>query len=147
MRVRLFLSTQPGFVSEVIRRGTNCDYSHAGFIDLDTRRTFSAMCDGKGVTWRDPDPNAKLLILSALGQDAALSKALTQEGKPYDELDIAGIVLGRDWETPGAWICDKLVFWAFEQNNAPLVNPGFIPLEHLTPRDILLSPYVTEEKL
>lgn len=145
MEYCLFLSTvETDPISAIIRRATNCDWSHAGFMRLADGWTFSAMSDGQGVAWRPPNPNAKILKLSVQGIEAALSKAQSQAGSKYDFMDIAGIALGCNWSAPGSFICDKLVFWAFQEIGAPLVNPTFIPAIHLTPRDILLSPYVTE---
>lgn len=145
--VCLFVSTElDDPISAAIRLRTQCDWSHTGFFRQSDKMTFSAMCSG-GVAWRPLKPNQKYMLLFAAGVDAALSKALTQEGRPYDKLDIAGIVLGQDWHSAGAWICDALVFWSFEEINIPLVNPTFIPRIHLTPRDLLLSPFVSELKL
>ncbi len=141
----LYLSTERyDPVSLAIRMRTECDYSHVGFMHRPDKMTFSAKCDGHGVGWRTLKPEEKVLLLDAPRCDEALAKALTQEGRPYDKLDIAGIALGQDWHSAGHWICDALVFWAFEQVGMPLVNPNFIPRIHMTPRDVLLSPYVSE---
>jgi hypothetical protein len=144
----LYLSTEPDSpVSRAIREKTECDWSHVGFYRIKDGWTFSAKLDDpEGVSWRPPNPNEKILKLSIDGIDAALSKALTQDGKPYDRLAIAGIALGKNWFTPGSFICSTLVAWAFEEIGVPLLNPTFIPREHITPRDILLSPYILEIK-
>lgn len=140
----LFLSTvECDPISAAIRAATNCAWSHTGFRRPSDGWTFSAMSDG-GIAWRPPNPRAKILNLSTDGMDAALSKALTQAGLKYDFMDILGIAFHENWETPNRMICDKLVFWSFQQIGCPLVNMKFIPIEHLTPRDILLSPYVNE---
>jgi hypothetical protein len=147
-------------VSVLIREKTLCDWSHVGFYRLSDNMTFSAMCDGLGVMWRPVKPTQEILLLDAVGIDAAFAKALTQIGKPYDKLDIAGIALGFDWSAPEHFICSALVFWAFEPgatagaliNNSferagqPLINMQFIPRDHMTPRDVLLSPFVTEHR-
>lgn len=99
------------------------------------------------MAWRPPNPKARVLKLTADGMDASLAKALTQEGDKYDWLDILGIATGKNLETPNRFICDKLVFWAQNEIGCGLVNHTFIPFEHLTPRDILLSPYVLEDKV
>jgi hypothetical protein len=88
----------------------------------------------------------KIMLLDAPHVDEAFSYALTQSGKPYNTIDIAGLAVGRNWETVDSFICSTLVLWAFEKAEYPLLNPTFIPLEHYTPRDILLSPYVQERK-
>lgn len=144
MNCCLFVSTEAADIeSAAIRLRTECDWSHVGFM-RDDGWTFSAMADGKGVAWRAPNPEARILKLSVGGVDAALSKALTQIGKAYDELDILGIALAKNWSTADRFICSTLVLWAFEQIGVPLLNPAFIPRAHLTPRDILLSPFVME---
>lgn len=147
MEYCLFLSTEElDPVSAAIREETKCDWSHVGFYRCEDGYTFSAMSDGKGVAWRPPNKRAKILKLAAGGIESALSKALTQGGKPYDRLDIAGIALGANWSTASKFICSTLVLWAFEQAGIPLLNPTFIPRQHLTPRDVLLSPYLMEIK-
>lgn len=105
------------------------------------------MADGKGVAWREPNPKAQIMLLQAPRMYEALPKALTQEGKPYDKLDILGIILDKDWFTVGSFICSTLVLWSFEEIGGPLLNPSFIPYEHITPRDLLLSTGVSELKL
>lgn len=140
----LFLSTvEDNPISFAIRERTECSWSHVGFLRLADDWTFSAMSDGQGVAWRPANPKAKILKLSVGGIDAALSKALTQMGKAYDKLDILGIALGRDWSTANRFICSTLVMWAFDEIKIPLLNGRFIPRIHVTPRDILLSPFVT----
>jgi|ERR1700756_488390 len=146
MNIRLFMSTEEvDPASAIIRWYTNCDWSHTGWIDLDTNKTYSAMLVG-GVKWRPLNPNAKVLVLSAPKMKEAFNKALSQEGHKYDFLDIVGIASGRNWSQPGEFICDKLVFWAYQEIGMPLLNHVFIPLIHLKPRDILLSPLVEMEK-
>lgn len=143
----LFMSTEAnGLESALIRRFTLCDWSHCGFYRLSDGWTYSAMSDGKGVAWRKPNPHANLLLLDAPRTDEALTWALTQEGKPYDRLDIAGFIFNKDWVNPNSFICDRLVFLAFANIGQPLLNHTFIPMEHLFPRDVILSRLVTERK-
>jgi hypothetical protein len=141
--IKLFLSTEEfDPVSAFIRRFTNCDWSHAGFFDDQKRQTYSAMADGKGLAWRNIKAGTRMLYLTAPGVDLAHYHALQWIGARYDYRDIAGILLGHNWETTNRLICDVTVFKAFRAANQPLVNPIFIPEEHLTPRDLLLSPLV-----
>lgn len=143
----LYMATEPDDPESIaIRSLTNCDWSHVGFFRLSDRMTYSAMADGKGLTWRPVKSSQKILLLAVPGIEAAFSRALAWEGTPYDFKDIAGLLLHRNWSEAGHLICDATVFRAFEEIGAPLVNPTFIPRCHLTPRDILLSPYVTEIK-
>jgi hypothetical protein len=142
MDICLFLSTDPCDIeSALIRRFTMCDWSHVGFYRSDGW-TFSAMNDGKGVAWRPPNPKAKILLLQAPKMQEAFASALTQEGKAYDVADILGFIANQTWATPDSFICDRLVFASFVAAGAPLLNHKYIPMEHLTPRDVLLSPFI-----
>ena len=121
-----------------------CDWSHAGFRRKEDGFTLSAMNDGKGVALRPPNPRASILLLDMPRVDEVAAIALTQLGKPYNRKEILGFLINRNWTDPGTFDCDQLVFWSAIQLGTPLLNHTFIPLEHLTPRDILLSPLVTE---
>jgi hypothetical protein len=145
MNICLYLATQPWDIeSALIRFGTLCDWSHAGWYDRDTNLTFSAMADGKGLAWRPVRKNQKILLIDAPGAAESLQLALQYEGAPYDYLTIIGMLLHRNWNRPGSFICDVAVFHFQELAGYPLVNPAFIPRIHLTPRDILLSPLVRQ---
>lgn len=60
-----------------------------------------------------------------------------QVGKPYDFVAIAGIALGRDWQSDDKWFCSELIA-------AALCHCGIFPprlateFNHVTPRDVLL---------
>jgi len=143
MDICLFLSTQADDIeSALIRRFTMCDWSHVGFYRPSDGSTFSAMNDGRGVAWRTANPKAKLLLLQAPKMEEAFAYALTQQGKAYDVADILGFIADRDWKTPDSFICDRLIFASFVAAGAPLLNHRYIPIEHLTPRDVLLSPLI-----
>jgi len=145
MKYGLFLSTDAADIeSALIRRLSMCDWSHVGFYRLEDSWTFSAMNDGKGVAWRPPNPRASMLLLDLPRVDEIAAIAFTQEGKPYNRKEILGFLCNRDWSEPGEFDCDQLVFWSAIQLATPLLNHTFIPLEHLTPRDILLSPLVLQ---
>lgn len=141
----LFLSNDGSVEDRVIDWYTDSSWPHCGWLRQSDMWTFSAEHSG-GVAWRPPNPRAKILKLSCDGMDASLSKALTVAGATYDMLDILGIAMSKDWSVPGEFICDKLVFWAQNEIGCPLLNHTFIPLIHLKPQDILLSPYVLEIK-
>jgi hypothetical protein len=102
------------------------------------------MNDGNGVAWRGPNHTTPLLLLTCPNVDKIAEMAFTQEGKGYNQRAIAGIALGRNWDNPNEFYCSELVLWAAEKAGTPLLNSRFLPIEHLTPRDILLSPYVSE---
>ena len=142
----LYVSTQKiDLVSALIRDRTECDWSHIGFFRLSDRMTYSAMCDGKGVSWRVLLPDQEIMLLD-VDDEAALQRAfglaLAEEGKPYDELDIAGIALGANWCAPHHFICSTLVLDKFERAGYPLLGMWAIPLFHMSPRDCLLSPKI-----
>ena len=62
--IYVYLSTVKwDLISASIRWGTGADWSHVGFYDSSTGKTFSAMHDKIGVGWRDLDPKAKILLL------------------------------------------------------------------------------------
>ena len=143
-QVCLYMATERfDLVSWIIRRHTNCAWSHVGFFDTETRMTLSAECDGKGIAWRPPKEDQTIILLDAIGVDVAFARMQAMIGTPYDFKKIVGIALGMNLSTPGKEICDSSVFRCFEETGNPLVNPEFIPREHLTPRDILLSEKVT----
>lgn len=141
----LFLSNDGSIEDHIIDWYTNSLWPHCGWLRQSDMWTFSAEHKG-GLIWRPPVPGVKILKLSCDGMEASLSKALSAEGSAYDMLDILGIALSKDWSKPGEYICDKALFWFQQQVNCPLLNHTFIPLIHLKPRDILLSPYVIEIK-
>lgn len=126
-------------MSAVIRWVTRCPYSHTGFFDTDTRKTYSAMLKG-GVQWRTPTYTS-LLLLGAPKTEEAFQWALTQEGKKYDWTAITGFAMNRDWREEDRWFCSELVCAAFEKVGAPLLNPQ-MQVYRITPRDLLLSPFI-----
>jgi hypothetical protein len=141
----LFLSTDENSLgSALIRRLTMCDWSHVGFYRKSDGWTFSAMNDGKGVAWRGPNPQAKLLLLEVPRIDEIADIAFSQEGKPYNRVEIAGFALNQNLSEQESFDCCQLVFWSAIKLGMPLLNHTFIPLEHLTPRDTLLSPLVRQ---
>lgn len=120
-----------------IELATRSPWAHAGFCVGD--RYFSAQCTG--VKWRGRDLGAELLLLTAPKTAQALSWAQTQAGKGYDFTAIAGIAFDRNWRDGRRWFCSELVAAAFEHVGAPLFNTA-TPIYRITPRDLLLSPYV-----
>jgi len=133
----LFLSNDGSLVDKIIDWDETASWPHCGWMRLSDGWTFSAQLGG--IKWRPPNPKAKILKLSADGTEAALSKALSMEGKSYDVLGILGIAFAQNWEQAGTDFCSQLVFWAYDQVGCPLINMTFIPLEHLKPSYILLG--------
>ena len=141
----LFLSTETADpISAVIRFFTLCSWSHCGWVRLTDGYTYSAMNDRHGVAWRKPNKHVKLLKLRAPYMREAFNYALRFEGCSYDLIDIAGMFMHRNWMKPSSFICDRLVFQSFAAIGRPLVNHQFLPMQHLWPRDILLSNWITE---
>jgi hypothetical protein len=134
----LFLSNDGSLVDDVICWDETCSWPHCGWLRQSDMWTYSAQLIG-GVKWRPPNPNAKILKLSADGMDASLSKALTLEGSHYNMLAILGIALAKDWSLPGNEFCMQIVAWCQDQVGCPLVNMTFIPLEHMKPSYMLLG--------
>lgn len=131
-------------VSGLIRLHEDALWSHIGFYRISDGWTFSAMADGKGVAWRKPITEAKILKLNVPGTAQAFEKALTKQGEGYDFLNILGIALGRDWHTDGRFICSGLFFWAFQEAGVAPLNMRFLPLDKFEPYHILLAPGATE---
>jgi len=104
------------------------------------------MADGKGLAWREVKKNQQLLLLQAPGAEESLKQALRYAGSSYDYKDIIGMIFRKNWCTPGRYICDMAIFQFQETTGNPLLNHRFIPMMHLTPRDVLLSPFVREWK-
>jgi len=66
--------------------------------------------------------------------------AESQIGKPYDYLDILGIVTHQDWQEKNAWICSKFVLWACHQGGVDLLDAD--KLNRVSPRDLAMSPLI-----
>jgi hypothetical protein len=131
-------------ISGLIRLHENALWSHIGFYRISDGWTFSAMADGKGVDWRKPITDAKILKLNVPGMDLAFQRALTKQGEGYDFLNILGIALGRDWHTAGHLICSGLFFWAFQDAGVSPLNMRFLQLDKFEPYHILLALGTTE---
>lgn len=145
MNICLFVSTTEfDPVSALIRVRTECDWSHCGFYDRDSKQTFSAMDDGKGVAWRPIGASQKLMLLDCEHIGEIFQEALKLQGKPYDELDIVGIALALDLHRDGHLICDVMLFDSAQKANRALLAMWAIPVWHLTPRDLLLSPLISK---
>lgn len=126
-------------VSAFIRRFSNSAISHCGFYSVSQNQTYSAMADGHGLDWRTVKSSQKITLFDSDGMAAAFALALTWKGEGYDFRDIAGLLLGKNWQSADRIICDVTVFKAHRLSGNPLVNPDLYPEEHLTPRDMLLG--------
>ncbi len=67
---------------------------------------------------------AVLVDFTVPDSNAVLDAALSQLGKPYDWLGVAGVALrGREWQEDDCWFCSELVAWAFSEAGFPLFRP------------------------
>ena len=142
----IYLSTENWSPASIlIRYGTRCSWSHAGFFNSEQNCYLSAQVKG-GVAVRSTEGSkltekfSKRMFCTAPGIDEAYAWAVTQIGKPYDWRAILGIAGGNDdWHCGEDYFCSELVASAFEEIGKPLLNPDTV-VWRVTPRDLLLSP-------
>lgn len=67
---------------------------------------------------------------------------ISQIGKKYDWNGVLGLWIKRNWQDTDNWFCSELVAWAFKEAGKPLLRTEH--LERITPRDLLLSPYLEQ---
>ena len=141
----------------MIRRQTDCAYSHVEFVldedwsvpsshlSPETKWTLGAHLDG-GVMLRPIDydhftaTELATIECTADQKQAAILSAIACIGSPYDVADIAGILFHQNWAEKGHWICS--VFVAEKLINAGINLLRIAPqvASSLTPRDVYLSP-------
>lgn len=126
-----------GFVQNAISfvsRGVVC---HVEFL-IDGK-AVGAHADG-GVQVRDIDKYDADYRFKADCTDEQYAKAtaflMAQVGKPYDFLDIVGIMASRDWHDQSRWICSEL--WAAVMEAGELIKHLESALSLITPQDTLL---------
>jgi hypothetical protein len=135
-----------GIADFAIKAFTWSKYDHVDLV-LPDGRLLGAV-PGAGVTIRnDEDIKGKKIRYSYNPSREAEKKlyelAHAQLGKPYDWFTIAGIVLHQDWKERDAWICSVMQLWLSDKINFPLLNTN-TPVNRITPRDLLLSPYLNK---
>lgn len=132
-------------ISAAIRFSTRSWCSHVEFV-TGAGWTFGAQPFG-GIRWRSPE-ESKLYTRAERfrvgGIQDALEWAETQTGKHYDLSAVFGMAFDRNWRSQGRFFCSELVALAFEKAGSPLLNPT-ADVWRITPRDLLLSPYLTKE--
>lgn len=160
IKLRFVTCSDP--ISFLIRKETDCAYSHVEFVldeewaDLPMHAdpidlTLGAHLDG-GIKLR-PLNYANFsaceyatVECTAEQKQAATKSAVACIGSPYDVADIAGILFHQNWTEKGHWICS--VFVAEKLINAGIcilrVAPNVVP--SITPRDVYLSPALTRKE-
>ncbi|VXD04285.1 hypothetical protein [Pseudomonas sp. 9Ag] len=126
--VRVLFTRRHHIGSQVIRLGTWSAWSHVDLVD--DRGAVPVLIGAVAPAGVVVEPMAERLALASRAvlvefavpdRDAVLDAALSQVGKPYDWLGVAGIALrGRDWQEDDCWFCSELVAWAFSAADAPL---------------------------
>lgn len=126
-----------GFVQNAISfisRGVVC---HVEF--LVDGKAIGAHADG-GVQVREIDHYEADYRFKADCTDGQYQKAVSflmaQVGKPYDFLDIIGIMASRNWHDPDRWICSEL--WAAVMEAGELIHPIESGINLITPQDTLI---------
>ena len=126
--------------SALIRWFTWSEFSHVDIV-LPDGRLLGATALG-GVQIRTPEKFEAVEQFTVEAPDDVVKIASLEVGKPYDWTGIFGIVGRRNWQDPDRWFCSELVAWAFQKAGCPLLRS---PRSHrITPRDLLLSPHLSE---
>jgi len=150
--IYIYLSTcKWSLASSLIRYGTRCKYSHAGFYDTETKTYLSAQLNG-GVQIRTTDGKGihkekftRISFFTAPGIEKAYAYAKTLVGSKYDWKAILGIATDQNWHVRDNYFCSEDVAYSFEQTGNPIINSS-ANMWVVTPRDIPLSLLVTEVK-
>jgi len=75
--------------------------------------------------------------------DQVTQNLLSQQGKPYDYTAILAFAMHRNWGDDHAkWFCSELIVWAFAKANFSILRTEH--LNRVSPRDLLLSPYLVK---
>jgi uncharacterized protein YycO len=135
--ITLQFSAQAKPGSWLIRKFSWSDYSHVDFVLPDG--TLLGATGSKGVAIRQPDAYSACDRFVVDAPASVLDIAASQIGKPYDWPAILGFVAQHNWQDENAWFCSEFVFWALNQSGVALLRA---PKHRITPRDLLLSPYL-----
>lgn len=132
----LRFSADNRFLSWLVRQRTGCEYSHVDFWLPDG--SLLGALPGVGVVKR-PVPKKERSLIYEVDTDSGHLYAMTQVGKPYDWLAIAGLAipLPRPWQHPDRWYCSEIVATSLLQAGCSVVSTNSWGV---TPRDLLLSP-------
>lgn len=135
--ITLQFSAQNDIASWAIRRFTWSQYSHVDLVLPDGSLLGARTAAGVSIAPAHPCHRAARFTVDAPDEVLAIAKG--QIGKPYDWSGIFGMISRSDWQQPDQWFCSELVAWAFQQAGMPLINAQ---THRITPRDLLLSPYL-----
>ena len=142
--MQLVITSGEGASGALIRWWTWSWAAHAGFV-LDDGTILDAT-PSLGVAIHDMVAGRvvrryAVRCPSGVAEDA-VEWARRQIGDPYDWSAICGMAWREDWHAPGKWFCSELVARAFEVVRFPLICSA--EMDRVTPRDLLLSPYLRE---
>lgn len=138
--ITLQFSTTSRPASRLICWGTWGRHSHVDLV-LPDGQLLGAVPGGVQV--RPFDPSALRIERHQVdAPDTVLERAISQQGRPYDWPGVLGYALRRDWQEDDSWFCSELVAWAFQDAGRPLLRAG--DAWRITPRDLLLSPLLSE---
>lgn len=148
--MKLVFSTTRSPVSAVIRYATWSKYSHVELLTPDNTLLGADALARKVIEIPVEErlkKVSKFVVMDSIHIDSfdVTNIARTQLGKPYDWGALLGWGFKRDWQEDDRWMCSELIAWVAETNGTPLLNAdGF---HRITPRDLLLSPYLFESTL
>lgn len=143
MQVCVRVVNSSGIISEAIDIDTWSPCDHVELITMDGLGAFGARSSG-GVQVRHLDyekfsfEERFWVEVDDEAGAAAWAWAMQQIGKPYDYLDIVGILVHRDWREEGRWICSELVARFFEISKNPIIRPCE-KINRITPGMIYVS--------
>lgn len=141
--ILLRFSRGSGTAAWVVRCFTWSWCAHVGFKIVGDDRVLDATPE-RGVAYRvakdDRSTRYFRVDLSADIVADAHAWAARHIGLSYDWGGALGIGFHQDWHHPRSWFCSELVAASFEQAGLPLLRADWI--DRITPRDLLLSPYL-----
>jgi len=144
--IKLRFVTTDSIISAAIRLVTWSEYSH---VELVTDNGYIAAHKDGGVSllpynYCKPSKSAYGYVnCSPIQAEKVVEFMNSQIGKPYDTLNILGILFHRDWKKNSSWCCSELVAAAFDYAGYPLLERD--PPNRVTPGDLYHSPLIEIE--
>jgi uncharacterized protein YycO len=140
--IRIFAHVGSGFGPFLIRLGTRSPYSHVGFYDPDSDKTWESVTR-PGVVVADglnyPLSNTDIFIVElTVEEKSRLIKFLNDQlGKPYDWTALTHIFnYRRDWTEDDSWFCSELVAAGMKKIGRPLLRKS---CGRISPGDVTSS--------